>query len=412
MTGANQDIIPVLLGGDLNSYNVARAFHEKYGVTSHVFGRYAIGETQYSRFIEFHCQKDLGTPDIAVMALRDFASAHPGKALIVIGCTDEYVEFLIDHKQKLEDMYILPYTNTALKELLIDKADFYRCCEKYGIPYPKTVVVSACPSLTELSESALGFEYPIIVKPSSSIEYWHHPFDGMKKVWRASNPREAFDIIKKIYDSGYSRRVILQDTIPGGDSKMRVLTMYSDKDKHVKMACLGHVLLEEHTPKGLGNHAAIITESNPALVARMGRMLDDLGFRGFSNFDLKLDERDGVLKVFEINLRQGRSNNYITASGINIAALIVRDYIFNQPLEYREGKPDFFWHSVPRRVVYSYTDDDELVRHARELVAKKQASSPYWYRYDLKFNVRRFLFVCEHLRRHFKKYAIYCKKYR
>ena len=36
-----------------------------------------------------------------------------------------------------------------------------------------------------------------------------------------------------------------------------------------KMMCLGHVLLEEHTPKGLGNHAAIITEYDPELTAEI-----------------------------------------------------------------------------------------------------------------------------------------------
>ena len=40
------NLVPVLLGGDLNSYNVARAFHEKYGIKSHDFGRYSIGPTK------------------------------------------------------------------------------------------------------------------------------------------------------------------------------------------------------------------------------------------------------------------------------------------------------------------------------------------------------------------------------
>lgn len=35
------------------------------------------------------------------------------------------------------------------------------------------------------------------------------------------------------------------------------------------MMCLGHVLLEEHTPLGLGNHAVIITEPNDALMAKV-----------------------------------------------------------------------------------------------------------------------------------------------
>ena len=36
------NIIPVLLGADLNCDNMARAFHEEYGVKSYAFGRYAI----------------------------------------------------------------------------------------------------------------------------------------------------------------------------------------------------------------------------------------------------------------------------------------------------------------------------------------------------------------------------------
>ena len=39
-----------------------------------------------------------------------------------------------------------------------------------------------------LSPEALGFAYPVIVKPSSSILYWTLPFDGMKKVYTAASP--------------------------------------------------------------------------------------------------------------------------------------------------------------------------------------------------------------------------------
>ena len=35
----NGKICPVLLGADLNCYNIARAFHMEYGVKSYAFGR-------------------------------------------------------------------------------------------------------------------------------------------------------------------------------------------------------------------------------------------------------------------------------------------------------------------------------------------------------------------------------------
>ena len=34
----NKNIIPVLIGADMNCYNVARAFHEQYGVKSYASG--------------------------------------------------------------------------------------------------------------------------------------------------------------------------------------------------------------------------------------------------------------------------------------------------------------------------------------------------------------------------------------
>ena len=93
--------------------------------------------------------------------------------------------------------------------------------------------------------------------------------------------------------------------IPGNDEYMRVLTSYSDKNGKVKMMCLGHVLLEEHTPHGLGNHAVIITEPNQELMKRVRNLLEDLHYVGFSNFDIKYDKTGRKVQVFRDQHKTG-----------------------------------------------------------------------------------------------------------
>ena len=148
--------------------------------------------------------------------------------------------------------------------------------------------------------------------------------------------------------------------IPGNDEYMRVLTSYSDRNGKVKMMCLGHVLLEEHTPHGLGNHAVIITEPNEELMMKVKNLLEDLHYVGFSNFDIKYDRRDGKYRFFEINTRQGRSNYYVTGSGFNVAKYVVEEYVYGKELPLELAKEEHLlntgltiFFSLRRRLIFS-----------------------------------------------------------
>jgi len=66
-------ITPVLLGADLNCYNVARAFHEEYGCISYAFGRYPIGATMNSKIVRFTAIPDFDTDERMVEVLNRFA---------------------------------------------------------------------------------------------------------------------------------------------------------------------------------------------------------------------------------------------------------------------------------------------------------------------------------------------------
>lgn len=404
----SQTIVPVLLGADLNCYNIARAFHMKYGVKSYAFARYAISATKYSRIVHFTCVPDIDTDSVMLDTLHRFADAHIGDRMVLFGCTDDYVAMIIRNREELSD-FVIPYPPEEMLTTVSKKAEFYEMCDKFGIPHPDTVVLTDKTTADALSPEKLGFSYPIIVKPSSSVDYWKHSFDGMKKVYTADSPERAAEIVNEIYSSGYPEKIILQEFIAGGDSQMRVFTCFSDEHGKVRAMCLGHTMLEEHTPKGLGNHAAIVTEpvSSLPIADKIKDMLEALGYTGFSNFDIKL--REGTkddFRVFEINLRQGRSNFYLTSAGLNVAYLANEVYE-SDGNDCSKVENVVFWHHIPKSTAYKYTEDKALVEKAKKLAREGREYSSVWYTPDMRFNPLRTLCVLEQLRRQkgkFKKY--------
>ena len=402
----NTDLIPVFLGADLNCYNFARAFHEAYGVVSYAFGRYAMAPTKYSRIVKFTIVPDIDNETTMLRVLRDFAAKHPDKRLYLFGCTDDYAAMIIRRKAELPE-YIAPGPAAGLYGSIQKKAEFYEVCDKFGIPYPATRVLTAPAAADALTAAALGFEYPIIVKPSSSVDYWKFPFDGMKKVYTAHSPEEAAAIVREIYDSGYPDKMILQEMIPGGDDHMRVLTAFSDQNGKVRAMCLGHTMVEEHTPHGLGNHAAIVSEDTTALplVENIRRMLEACHYTGFSNFDIKWSGKPGDFRVFEINLRQGRSNYYVTNSGFNIAKYLVEDYIEHKDIPFKTAQDEYLWMVVPKAVAFKYVKDPEMKRRMKKLIKEKKMVNPLFMRGDL--GLKRYLRLVKGHLRHYSNYKKY-----
>src|SRR4029077_14917091 len=127
----------------------------------------------------------------------------------------------------------------------------------------------------------------------------------------------------------------------------------SDQRGKVTLAALGQVLLEERTPKGIGKHAAIIAGAQAPIVKVLTSFLEQIGYVGFSNFDIKHDPRDGTYRVFELNARQGRSNFYVTGSGYNLASFLSEDAIRGESRDFTFATNEILWLVIPKNVAFS-----------------------------------------------------------
>ena len=101
--------IPMLFGGDINTYSVARAFYEEYQVKTYVFGKFPSGPSYNSNIIEYHADLKIETDEVFLNTVRKFAKDHSDKTILAIGCGDAYVALCSRHKNELPENVIAPY---------------------------------------------------------------------------------------------------------------------------------------------------------------------------------------------------------------------------------------------------------------------------------------------------------------
>lgn len=385
-----EEFIPVLLGSDDNVYGMARSFYDEYQVISTAFCARQLTPTKYSKIVNVNVVPGFGENEIFVKTLIEFAKKNKGKKLILISCSDSYT-YLVSHNKKLLEKYFAgKFIDSILLDMFVTKDKFYSLCEKYNLTYPKTIICSH--QDRENIHKKITFPYPIVVKPnnSNSKEYLDAKFEGKKKAFIVKNEEELKTIMKNINTSDYNDNLIIQEFIVGGDDAMRVVNCYSDKNGKVKMMCLGRPILEEYNPATIGNYASIIPVlGENKIYDEIKNFLESIGYTGFSNFDFKYDKKDKKYKVFEINPRQGRSSFFVTASGINLAKLIVEDLVYNKNNAPIIGaKEEVLWINIPNIILQKYITDKDILKKIKKLKKEKKVIHTLFYKKDLSLKRR------------------------
>ena len=392
--------LPVILGVDANAYGLARSFFEEYGVKSLAIGKFSLRETKGSKIIDVKIFDNLSDEntfkDVMIKIGEEYSKNY--EKLILLSCAEWYTDLIVNNRKLLEKYFILPFMDKDLKNKLENKESFYNVCAKYNLDYPDTYIVT----YDNKDNINLPFDFPVALKPASSTDYSKVDFSGKEKSYKINSMDELINTVNTIYNSNYRSNLIVQDFIPGNDDTMWVMNCYSDKNGKVKMMCLGHCILEEHTPYGIGNYKALISDGNEELYQKIKDFLEKINYIGFSNFDLKYDYRDKKFKLFEINIRQGRSSFFTTAAGCNLARYLINDYIFDKNSECVYNYNKHLWLATPKSLLKKYVYNKEVLDEALNLIKDKKYS--YTLKYSKDFSLYRWFWVN---RIYFKDYKLY-----
>ena len=403
---------PILLGSDINVYGMARSFNEAYDIKVKAMADAQLAATRYSKIVDVELHHGFSADPTFMDVMRKKMEIYKDhkEPVILIACGDGYAELLSKHKEELSKVFIVPYIDYDLLEKLISKEGFYEVAEEYGLPYPKTKIITM-DDYKSGKYTDVPFQFPVELKPEDPVSWLNCQFEGRKKTFTIHDENEFKDIVGKIYTHGYTEDLILQDFIPGDDSNMRTLNAYVDKNHQVKMMCLGHPLLEDPTPQSIGNYMTILPAYDEKLYEQVQAFLEKLNYTGMANFDIKYDTRDGQYKFFEINLRQGRSSFYVTLNGYNLAKWYIDDYV-EDSLKDKDTvygnklkSKHVLWMGVPVKIFKEYAFENDAKDTAEELIHEGRYGTTVFY--DKDRNFKRWLLMKYMFHNYYARYKKY-----
>lgn len=372
------DIQPVILGGDWSSYAIAREFFEAFAVSTYCVAPGAVAVIAKSRFMDVYPVSHLDQ-SCTLDALRDIARRHASQTVVLMANTDDRVEIVESIADDLPDNVIFQFPPHELASMVSDKVRFQELCRKYGLDTPRTEVVSLA---GEEPIAPTLVPFPLVAKPAVSSQYAPLFARGFQKVYFVQAQEELDRLWADLRAAGFSGDFLVQELIGGDDTYMDSISMYVNSAGKVAVRAGAHVLLEDHVPALFGNPVAMITKPMDELWDKLGKMLTDIGWRGFANIDLKRDPRDGRKVFMDFNPRIGANSYYVCAGGANPMYVLVRDIVDGVTDDDFVVRKNVLYKRIPVSLLRDYVLDPDLRDKLDEVVALGKVVNPTRCRQD------------------------------
>ena len=363
----------LIIGNDINAYYLARCYHEFTGCKADMIALSVPGEkpfsyTRYTKILKIKYIENLWDEQVFLGAINDYYEEHKCEKILLVSSNETYGEYIAKNKEDLKEKFYFNYPSVELQRTLVNKELFYKTYADSALDLPKTVYFD-CKTDTDVPDN---LTYPVIVKPANVILFKHITFKGKRKIYRLSTKEQLEEVIGYFKNSDYDDTLIIQEYIPGDDSYLFDAVVYVGKDKKAKLTSFAQIGLQEHSPRMIGNAAVLINGYSQfggvdEQIDKIIKFMEDIGYQGFAEFDMKYDEREGKYKVMEINARQGRCSYYITPCGYNLIEVLYRDLILGEEIEFSKVDKLQLETFVPKSVAKKYIVNEEFKKKALSL---------------------------------------------
>lgn len=225
---------------------------------------------------------------------------------------DPHVYVFSKNKERFEKMGVLipvPDYETVITPL--DKYRTAQAAGEAGFPCPRTYLPESDDDLRRIAEEA-GF--PLVIRPrfTSGAE-------GMEIVKSLAELREK----KPLVEAGHGPTMV-QEYIPGSRTQTQCsYRLVIDKNGALVAAFSTRILRSLFRLRRNWVVAHEFVPPGPYLPHAV-RLLQNLGWWGGATVSTKVDPRDGVPKLMEINCRLGSRLWHVTEAGINVPLMCLK----------------------------------------------------------------------------------------
>jgi predicted ATP-grasp superfamily ATP-dependent carboligase len=232
--------------------------------------------------------------------------AREGAFEVLYAIDERTLDVLTRHHEEIARHVSFPSVPHAAYKKARDKGKTISLAQSLGIPCPQTVSLT---HLENLSEVARQLSFPVVIKPRVSSGS-----RGLAYIRSASALEEACRRIHQAY-GGF----LIQECLPpGGDTLGVEVLMHPDGQPR---AAFVHRRLREYPVAG-GPSTLRESLACPELIAQGVRLLQAMDWVGVAMVEFKVDSRDGVPKLMEVNPKFWGSIALPIAAGVDFPYLL------------------------------------------------------------------------------------------
>lgn len=236
------------------------------------------------------------------------AAAREHAIDVVMPMTEVTTLLLTEYQSQLPQHCTLPFAATEVVAQASDKSYVLQLAQELGVPTPRTTVIHSAADEIKIDE------YPIVIKPARSRVLTPSGWIS-SGVTYANNAAELRAQLTALRTELFP--VLLQERIHGHG--VGVFACYAEGRP---VAWFAHKRIREKPPSG---GVSVLRESaplQPLATEYAGKLLERLGWRGVAMVEFKRDNRDGSLRLMEINGRFWGSLQLAIDAGVDFPALL------------------------------------------------------------------------------------------